>query len=75
MFNDVCCNAIPPIDVFKKLTDRYPLQVAMKGGFTWLKPKVIIFMSISTPKEWYLNIEDVDVADLERRITKITSVE
>ena len=75
VFNDVCCNAIPPIDVFKKLTDRYPLRGAMKGGFTWLKHKVIIFRSNSTPKEWYPNIENVDVADLERRITKITSVE
>ena len=41
VFNDVCCGAVPPLDIFKKLTDRYHFRGAIKGGFTWLKPKVI----------------------------------
>jgi len=33
VFNDVCFGAVPPLDIFKKLTDRYPFRGAIKGGF------------------------------------------
>jgi len=75
VFNDVCFGAIPPLDIFKKLTDRYPFRGAIKGGFTWLKPKVIVFASNSHPFDWYPNISDFDKAAIERRITEITVVE
>ena len=39
--NDVCFGSVPPIDIFKKITDRYPFRGAIKGGFTWLKPNFI----------------------------------
>jgi hypothetical protein len=30
VFNDVCLGAVPPLDVFKKLTNRYPFRGAIK---------------------------------------------
>jgi len=75
VFNDVCCGAVPQLDIFKKLTDRYPFRGAIKGGFTWLKPKVIVFTSNSHPFQLYPGISDFDKAAIERRITKITVVE
>ena len=58
-----------------KLTDRYPFRGAIKGGFTWLKPKVIGITSNSHPFQWYPDISDFDKAAIERRITEITVVE
>jgi len=75
VFNDVCVGAVPSIDIFKKLTDRYPFRGAIKGGFTWLKPKVIVFTSNSTPSEWYPGMSDFDRAAIDRRITEIIVVE
>ena len=72
VFNDVGFGAVPPLDVFKKLTDRYPFRGAIKGGFTWLKPKVIVFTSNSHPFEWYPFISDFDKAAIERRITDLS---
>jgi len=75
VFNDVQFGAIPSMDVFKKLTDRYPFRGAIKGSFTWLKPKVIVFTSNSTPNEWFPNMSEFDRAAIDRRITKLICVE
>ena len=75
VFNDVGYGSIPALDVFKKLTDRYPFRGATKGGFTWLKPKVIVFTSNSTIDEWFPHLSDFDRAAIDRRITEITCVE
>jgi len=73
-FNDVSFGAILPLDIFKKLTDRYPFRGAIKGGFTWLKPKVIVFTSNSHPRDWYPYATNYDKAAIKRRITKIVVV-
>jgi len=75
VFNDVQHGAVPPLDIFKKLTDRYPFRGAVKGGFVWLKPKIIVFTSNSTPDEWYPDMSDFDRAAIDRRITEIICVE
>jgi len=49
VFKAVAFGAMPPLDIFKKLTDRYPCRGAVKGGFTWFKPKVIVFTRNSHP--------------------------
>jgi len=74
VFNDVCLGAVSPLDIFKKLTDRYPFRGAVKGGFTWLKPKVIAFTSNRHPYEWCPGISEFDKAAIERRMTEITVV-
>jgi len=74
VFNDVCAGSIPPLDIFKKLTDRYPFRGAIKGGFTWLKPKVIVFTSNSFPTDWWPNLNDFDKAAIKRRVTSTVVV-
>jgi len=51
VFDEVCFGSVPLLDIFKKLTDRYPFRGAINGGFTWLKLKVIVFTSSSHPFE------------------------
>ena len=76
VFNDVCINCIPSLDVFKKLCDRYPFRAAVKGGFIWLKPKVIVFTSNHFWKEWWgPNLGEFDIEAIERRITECVCVE
>lgn len=40
-----------------RLTDRYQIQVQIKGGFTWWKPKVIIFTCPVNVRECYTYID------------------
>jgi hypothetical protein len=71
LFDDVEARAIPTTSQFKRLTDRYPIQVPVKGGFITWKPKVIVFTSNSHPKEWWPNLSEFNLAAIERRITSI----
>jgi len=71
VFNDVELGAVPALDIFKKLTNQYPFRLSVKGGFTWLKTKVVVFTSNSHPFEWYLDTTEFDKAAIECSITKI----
>jgi len=71
LFDDVEAGAIPTTSQFKRLTDRYPIQVPVKGGFITWKPKVIVFTSNSHPKQWWPNLSEFNLAAIERRITSI----
>jgi len=78
VFNDIGIGACPPLDmqVFKKLFDRYPFRGAVKGGFTWLKPKIIVFTSNSHWSDWFgPNLGHLDREAIERRITECVVVE
>lgn len=59
-----------PWDLLLRLTDRYPLQVETKGGSVQFVAKVVIITSNKPYQDWYK--ESIDVAPLERRITKYT---
>ncbi len=50
-----------------KLLDIYPLQVPVKGGFTWWKPKLIIITSNIEPPFGHYEV----LEGLERRIHKV----
>lgn len=52
---------------FLKLIDRYPIQVPVKGGFTWWKPKRIYITSIHDPV--IMSGQFSDVNEFNRRIT------
>lgn len=52
---------------FLKLIDRYPIQVPIKGGFTWWKPKRIYITSVIHPGEMSKNF--TDTREFYRRIT------
>lgn len=75
LFDDVEAGQVPPLSVFKTLTDRYPLQVPNKGGFIPWKPKSIVFTSNSHPFEWWPKLNNFDKGAIERRITEIVVVE
>lgn len=49
-----------------KILDRYPLQVPIKGGFTWIRAKNIIITSNKNPKDFY---PYDDLRALNRRIS------
>lgn len=74
VFDDVKVNEIPPISQFKKLLDRYPLPVAIKGGFATWKPKHIIITANSAPGNWWTNPDPLDMDAIQRRINKIIFV-
>lgn len=61
------------LDEFLRVTDRYPLQVPIKGGFVQFIAKRIIFTSNKEPLEWYSS--DVLSGELKkafiRRLDKI----
>lgn len=42
-----------PLTQLLRLLDRYPLQVPVKGSFTWWCPNVIIVTTNFWPDEWY----------------------
>ena len=74
LFDYVEANAIPSSSLFKRLTDRYPIQVSVKGGFITWKPRVIVFTSNSHPKQWWGNLRAYDLGVIERRLTNVEVV-
>ena len=75
VFNNVDHGSCPSLDVLKKFTDRYPGRRAVKGGFIWFKPKVLVFTSNSHPFEWWPDLTDFDKGAIERRITECVAVQ
>jgi len=75
LFDDVSVDAIPPLDTFKKLLDRYGSKQPTKGGYLWWHPKVIVLTSNSHPKDWWPNATAFDFGAIERRIKEIVVVE
>jgi len=57
-----------PYRLMLTLTDRYPVRVDTKGGYTYLPWTTIYISSNLEPDRWYPNRTDVDA--LLRRITK-----
>lgn len=54
-----------------RLLDRYPLKVAIKGGFMEWTPSRIFITSPHHPRDVY-NKTDEEIKQLTRRITQIT---
>lgn len=62
-----------PWDFILRLTDRYPLNMEVKGGTIRCPAKTIVFTSNKHPKDWYPNSKYLwdDSNPLRRRFTKI----
>ena len=75
LFDDVEIGSIPSLSLFKLLTDRYPLQVPVKGGFITWKPKTVVFTSNSHPFEWWKDLSEFDKGAIERRLKDVVVVE
>lgn len=57
-----------------RLLDRYPMQVPVKGGFTWWAPEQIFITSNLSPDRWYPNAHIEHVRALQRRFSEVTLV-
>lgn len=56
------------ISLFLKLTDRYPLSVPIKGGFTKWCPKKIYITSNCCPSTWYRDCNEKTIDAFWRRL-------
>lgn len=54
-----------------RVLDGYPLQLPVKGGFTWALYTKVYITSNSPPSQWYQNIFGDARAAMDRRITSI----
>jgi len=75
LFDDVEAGQVPPFSLWKRLCDRYPIQVPVKGGFIWWKPKVIVFTSNQAPSKWWGELDELNKGAFDRRVTDIIVVE
>lgn len=73
VFDDVENGQIPPFALWKRLCDRYPLQVPVKGGFILWKPEVIVFTSNSHPKNWWGELDYMNWSAFCRRVYKLST--
>ena len=63
-----------PFTYLLNITDRYPMQVAVKGGFAHYSPKKIYITCPKPPEVLYESLEtraDGSVAQLTRRVTGV----
>jgi len=74
LFDDVENGQVPSLAFFKNLTDRYPREVPVKGGFTVWKPHTIIFTSNNEPRTWWKDLQPHDYDAVMRRVTRVTRV-
>jgi len=58
---------------WKQLTDRYPIQLEVKGSYSWCVRKRIFFTSNKHPDEWW-KLDAIEKTQLDRRITKVIEV-
>lgn len=75
LFDDVDRDSIMSLSLWKRLCDRYPMQVPIKGGFITWKPKVIVFTSNTPPTQWWKDLPLFDQEAIERRCEDIVVVE
>lgn len=75
LFDDVENGKVPPVEVFKRITDGYPgFQAPIKGGHTYMRPEFIYFTSNHVVKEWWPGISKQDWDACKERITEIVAV-
>lgn len=58
-----------PVTKILRVTDRYPLLVPVKGGFTSFTATTIFFTSNKSPDEWFS--DSVDARAFRRRLRKV----
>lgn len=74
LFDDVGPGAVPKIEWLLELTDRYPMQVEVKGGTTLWKPKVIVLTSNIPWDQWWPSMNLQHKVALQRRLTRVTRI-
>lgn len=73
VFDDVCSGDIMPITHFLRITDGYPIEVAIKGGFVAWTPTHIYFTSNQPLENWWPTADPKHIAAAKRRVSKLTN--
>lgn len=60
-----------PLHILLKWLDRYPVQVPIHGGYTWLRATKIYITTNVNPDRLYINCDAASRAALMRRVTTI----
>jgi len=75
LFDDYCKKGRMPLDVHKKVTDRYPIMLPIKGGSVpWCVP-IVIFTTNEYSGEWFGDEHALHQDAIQRRITKEWHIE
>lgn len=75
LFDDVEADKVPPVELFKRITDGQPgFQAPIKGGTCYMRPDYIYFTSNHTVKDWWPQIKSCDWAACKERITQVVRV-
>lgn len=72
LFDDIAPSECYPLTQFLRLTDRYPLQVPIKGGFVKWLPKYIYITSNYHPKDVWAYECETNPTRLEAILRRIT---
>lgn len=59
------------LDYMLRLLDRYPMKIAIKGGFTWRAASKIYITSNIPLDQWYPYCPDIHRKALQRRLTTV----
>lgn len=70
LFDDYFKKGRMPLDYMKKVTDKWPLNVPIKGGSVEWTPEIVIFTSNEPVDTWYEDVEHMHQVAIRRRITK-----
>lgn len=69
LFDDVGPGDIMPVTTFLRITDGYPIEVEVKGGFTPWVPKHIYITSNKSISEWWTDLTPEHFLAIQRRVT------
>lgn len=69
VFDDVCSGDIMPITHFLRITDGYPIEVAIKGGFVAWTPTHVYFTSNQPLESWWPTADPKHLDAVKRRIS------
>jgi len=69
MYNNIESGLIKNRATFLEEIDRYPIQVPVKGAYTWWKPRRIYITALQTPEEFAQAFQHPD--EFHRRVTKV----
>ncbi len=77
LFDDVDCDSALRLATFKRVLDRYPISVPVKGGFTLWVPKLIIITTNDDDPfpTWFPNAKPAHIAALTRRVPLIVDTD
>lgn len=70
IFDDIGPGDIMPITTFLRITDGYPIEVEIKGGFTPWVPTHIYFTSNIDITQWWPDMTGDQYNAIQRRLTK-----